>query len=119
MCVDVDRQRLDHADRVGQLDRAASGEARRHDVLGEVARRIGRRPVDLGGILTGERAAAVRGRTAVGVHDDLAAGEPGVAVGAADQELARRVDVPHAGRLDPVFRKRLTHVGLHDRLDVV
>ena len=32
-------------------------------------------------------------RAAVGVHDDLAAGEPGVSVRAADHEAAGRIDV--------------------------
>jgi hypothetical protein len=34
------------------------------------------------------------GRAAIGVDDDLAAGQAGVAIGAADDELAGRVDVP-------------------------
>ena len=38
----------------------------------------------------------MRGRAAIGVDDDLAAGQAGVAVGAADDELAGRVDVPVA-----------------------
>ena len=92
--VDIDRQRLGDADGVGELDRAAVGEAGRDDVLGEIARRIGGRAVDLGRVLAGEGAAAVRGRAAIGVDDDLAAGQAGVAVRAADDELAGRVDVP-------------------------
>ena len=91
--VDIERQRLADADRIGELDGAALGEARGDDVLGEVARGIGGRAVDLGRVLAAERAAAVRGRAAIGVDDDLAAGEAGVAVGAADLEAAGRVDV--------------------------
>ena len=94
MQVDIDRQRLGHADGVGELDRAAIGKTRRDDVLGEIARGIGGRTVDLGRILAREGAAAVRGRAAVGVDDDLAAGQAAVAVGTADDELAGRVDVP-------------------------
>src|SRR4051794_22547461 len=41
--VDVDRQRPRYADRVGELQGAAAGEAGGDDVLGYVARRIGRR----------------------------------------------------------------------------
>ncbi len=91
--VDVERQRLRHADRIGQLDRAALGEAGGDDVLGQIARDIRRRTIDLGRILAAERAAAMRGRAAVGVDDDLAPGQAGVAIGAADFEAAGRVDV--------------------------
>ena len=94
--VDIDRQRLGDADGVGELDGAAVGELGRDHVLGEVARRIGRRAVDLGGVLAGEGAAAMRGGAAIGVDDDLAAGQAGVAIGSADDELAGRVDVPVA-----------------------
>src|SRR5205085_11436727 len=38
-----------------------------------------------------ERPAAVASHAAVGVHDDLAAGEPGVSLGTADHEAAGRV----------------------------
>ena len=102
--VGVDRQRLGDADGVGELQRAAVGEAGGDDVLGEIARGIGGRAVDLGRVLAGEGAAAVRRRAAVGVDDDLAAGEAAVAVGAADEELAGRVDVPDRLRRDPALR---------------
>ena len=46
----------------------------------------------LGGVLAGEAAAAVAGRAAVGVHDDLPAGEAAVAHGAADDKAAGGVD---------------------------
>ena len=69
------------ADRVGDLDLAAVGEPGGDHVLGDVAGRIGGRAVDLGGILAREGAAAVAGGAAVGVDDDLAAGEAGVAAG--------------------------------------
>ena len=80
-------------DRVGDLDLAAVGEAGRDDVLRHVARRVRGRAVDLGGILAREGAAAVRRGSAVGVDDDLAAGQPRVAHRPADHELAGRVDV--------------------------
>ena len=87
---DVDRPR--DADRVRELHLALRGEPGRDDVLRDVARRVGSRAVDLRRILAGERAAAVRRRAAVGVDDDLAAGEARVAVRSADLEAAGRVD---------------------------
>ena len=80
------------ADRVGDLHLAAVGQAGRDDVLGDVARGVRGRAVDLRRVLARERAAAVAGHAAVGVDDDLAAGEAGVADRAADHEAPRRVD---------------------------
>ncbi len=90
--IDQQRHRIGDADRVGDLDGAAVGEAGGHDVLGEVARRIGGGAIDLGRVLAGEGAAAVRGIAAVGVDDDLAPGQAAVAVRSADHEIAGRVD---------------------------
>ena len=89
---DHDAGGLRHADRVGHLDLAFAGQAGGHDVLGDIARGIGGRAVDLGGILAGKRAAAVRRSAAVGVDDDLAPGQAAVALGAADDECAGGVD---------------------------
>ena len=91
--LDADGDGLVHADGVGHLYLAAVGEAGGDDVLGGVARVVGGAAIDLGGILAGERAAAVGGHSAVGVDDDLAPGEAAVARGAADHELAGGVDV--------------------------
>ncbi|EGE55812.1 hypothetical protein RHECNPAF_850048 [Rhizobium etli CNPAF512] len=117
--VDIDRQRLRDADRVGELDRAAVGKAGGHDVLGEVAGGIGGRTVDLGRVLAGECAAAMRSRTAVSVDDDLAAGEAGVAIRAADDELAGRVDVPLAIIGNLQLAERFADIGLDDGADLV
>ena len=87
-----------HANGVGQLQDAAPGQAGGDDVLGHVAGRVGRAPVHLGRILAGEGAAAMRTAAAVGVDDDLAAGEAGVAHGPADHEPAGGVD-EHPRRL--------------------
>ena len=79
------------ADRVGDLNLAALGEAGGDDVLGDPARGVGGRAVDLRRVLAGEGAATVAGHAAVGVDDDLAAGEARVADGAADDEASGRV----------------------------
>src|SRR5262249_28479153 len=70
--VDIDRERISAADRIGDLDRAAIGNARGNDVLCEIARGIRSRAIDFGRILAGERTAAMWRRTAIGVDDDLA-----------------------------------------------
>ena len=73
--------RLGLADRVGDLRLAAVGQAGGDHVLGHPAHRVRGAAVHLGRVLAGERAAAVPGHPAVGVDDDLAAGQPGVAHG--------------------------------------
>ena len=100
--LDHQRDRLGYADRVGDLNLAALREAGGDDVLGDVAGRVGGRAVDLRRVLAGEGAAAVAGHPAVGVDDDLAAGEPGVADRAADHELPGRVDEEALAKLGVV-----------------
>ena len=85
--------RLGDADGVGQLHFAAVGQAGGDDVLGHVPGHVGGAAVDLGRILAAEGAAAVPAPAAVGVDDDLAAGQAAVAVRAADHEPAGRIDV--------------------------
>jgi hypothetical protein len=112
------------ADGVGDLDLAAPGQAGSDDVLGDPAHRVGTRPVDLARVLAGERPATVAGHAAVGVDDDLASGEAGVAHRSTDDEPAGGVhqqpqplgvDV-HSGenRLDDV----LADVRRQHRVDV-
>mmetsp|Transcript_24426 Transcript_24426/g.58520 ORF Transcript_24426/g.58520 Transcript_24426/m.58520 type:complete len:497 (+) Transcript_24426:101-1591(+) len=136
--LDEEGERLGDADGVRQLHARALAQARRDDGLGHPAARVGRRAVDLGRVLAREGAAAVRAPAAVGINDDLAAGQAGVALRAADDELARRVDVQVARlavvqrggglavlQLDRVERRedhvlvdRLVHVG-HGRSDLL
>src|SRR5258708_1657148 len=51
--IDIAGERLGHADGIGELDRAALGEAGGDDILGEVTRGVGGRAVDLGRVLAG------------------------------------------------------------------
>src|SRR5438270_223624 len=81
------------ADGVGELHLALAGQAGGDDVLGDVAGHVGGRAVHLGRVLAAKGAAAVPAAASVGVHDDLAPRQAAVAVRAAHQEAARRVDV--------------------------
>ena len=116
------------ADRVRDLDLAPVGEAGGDDVLGDVARGVRGGAVHLRRVLAGERAATVASHAAVGVDDDLAAGQAAVAHRAADLELAGRVDeevrlgvqlllVVQLGGQDRV-QDVLPQVGLDQRLRV-
>src|SRR4029077_6421751 len=57
--LDHQRDRAGDADRVGDLNLTALGEPGGDDVLGDVARRVSGRAIDLGRVLAGEGAAAV------------------------------------------------------------
>src|SRR4051812_3981837 len=52
--IDVERQRLRDADRIGKLDRATLGKTGGDDVFGEIAGDIGRGAIDLCRILAAE-----------------------------------------------------------------
>ena len=118
--VDEHRERVGDADRVGDLDLAAVGEPGRDHVLRDVARGVRRRAVDLRRVLARERAAAVRRRAAVGVDDDLPAGQARVAHRPADHELAGRVDVDEVLLLEPLLVvERVRQDRVQDVLDQV
>lgn len=110
--VDRDVHRACHADGVGHLDLALARQAGGHDVLGHVARGVGGAAVHLGWVFAAEGAAAVGAGTAVGVDDDLAAGQAAVTLGAAHDEAARGVDQV-LGVLQPLGGQH----GLDDFLD--
>ena len=90
----VDRHvhRLGHTDRVGDLDLALRGEPGGNDVFGHVSGGIGCRAINFARVLARKSAAAVRAGAAIGVDDDLAAGQTAVALRAADDESSGRVD---------------------------
>ena len=90
--VDVNRQRLRFADGISDLRFAAVGQAGRDDVFGDVAHHVAGAAIHFCRIFARKRAAAVTAHAAVGVHDDFATGQAGVALRAADDETARRVD---------------------------
>src|SRR5262245_61633204 len=66
-----DRDWIRDADRIRELHERAIRQAGGDDVLGNVARHVAGRSVDLRRILAREGTAAVRGRTTIGVDDDL------------------------------------------------
>merc|ERR1719333_201132 len=91
--LDEERERLGDTNGVRELHKSTLRKAALHNRLSHLAADVRRRPVDLGRVLAGERTAAVRTPPTVGVDDDLAPGDTGVALRTADDELARRVDV--------------------------
>ena len=58
-------------------------------------------------------------RAAIGVDDDLAAGQSGIAVRTPDDEATGRVDVEILFRAHPAFRQDRKHMRTDDFTDVV
>ena len=91
--LDEHRQRLGDTNGVRQLHQRPPRQLRMHERFGDPPRQIGRRPVDFGVVFAREGPAAMRAPAAVGVNDDLAPGETGVALGTANDEETRRLDL--------------------------
>ena len=106
------------ADRVRDLKLGAVGETGGDHVLGDVAGGVRGAAVDLRRILAAERAATVTRHPAVGVDDDLPAGQTAVAHRPADHEPARRIHEQVAAELLGV-EQVIGHLGLDDVLPQV
>merc|ERR1719410_131846 len=91
--LDEKRQRLCHANGVRELNQGSLAQATLHDGFCHLPADVGSRPVNFGGILAREGAAAVSSPSTIGVDDDLAACQPSVSLRTTDDELARWVDV--------------------------
>ncbi len=121
--VDAEADRLCHADGVGYLHEGLTCDTGGNEVFGDVAGGIGCRAVDLGGVFARECAAAVGAAAAIGVDDDFAACQAGVAVGASDDKFSGGVykhfyivvnhccDLGGEGGLD-AWDEDAAHVGL-------
>src|SRR3546814_976081 len=90
--VDIERQRLGHADSIAEPDSAALGKACGNDILGEITAYISGGTVKLGRVLDRKRAAAMRNRAAIGVENDLATRQPSVTIRPANFQKARGID---------------------------
>ena len=88
----MDADGVGMTDGVGELELAAGRQTGGHDVLRHPARHVGRAAIHLGRVLAGEGAAAVTAHAAVGVHNDFAAGQAGVALRSAHDKAAGGVD---------------------------
>ena len=82
-----------HTDGISQLDLDLLGKAGSNQILSHIARHVSSTAVHLSGILTGEGTAAVREVAAIGIHNDLTAGQTGITVGAADYEVTGGINV--------------------------
>ena len=83
---------------------------------GDVAGGVAGGAVHLGGVLAAERAAAVARVAAVGVHDDLAAGQPGIRGRSAEHEAAGGIDIDLGLRSPQPGGDRLVDDRVQERL---
>src|ERR1019366_7465169 len=91
--IDQHADRIRHADGVGELHFNAISQSGSHNVLRDVARHVAGRTVNLRRVFAAECAATVTSHATVGIHDDLAAGQSGIAHRSADNEASSRIDV--------------------------
>ena len=114
--------RLGYADGVSNLHKGLLGNACRYNVLGNMARCVGCRTVNLRWVFARERSAAVRSTAAIGVYNYLAAGKSGVAVRSADHEFAGRIHMQYQAVVkhgaDPL-RKLGDNAWQEDCLDII
>ena len=85
--------RLTDANGIGQLHFTTSGQFRGNNILGDMACHVGGTAVDFGAILAAEGTTTVPAPTAVGVDNDLSAGNAAVSDRATDNEATGRIDV--------------------------
>ena len=90
--IDGNRSRFGNADGVGYLDLALGCQTGGYDIFRNIAAGVSGGTVHFGRVFAGECAAAVRSCAAVGINDDFTAGQTAVALRAADNEAAGRVE---------------------------
>ena len=100
-----DRGRLCYADCVRQLDFALVSQSCCNNVLCNITCCVSCASVNLGAVLAGKSAAAMTCISAVGVYDDLTAGQTSVTVRSADYETSGRVDEELGVLIDQLCRQ--------------
>src|SRR5580704_4475482 len=102
---------IGHANGVCELNFTPVRQPSRNNVLRDVTRHVRSRAVHLGRILAAESAAAMPPHATVGVHNNLAAGQPGIAHGPANHEATCGIDVILRVLVEEMSRNRsLNHV---------
>src|SRR6266568_265094 len=92
-CVHQHRDRISNTDRIGQLNETTICESGCDNVLGNVARHVSSRPINLGWVFTRESATSVRRIASVSIDADFAPCESGITLGPARYKSPGWVDV--------------------------
>ena len=111
--VDRDGHRSGHADGVSDLHLAPPGQALGEHAPGGVAGEVGAAAIDLGAVLAAEGPSTVAGVAAVAVDNDLAARNAAVALGPANRELARGIDMQCDAVMRPFAEAFVQQNALH------
>ena len=109
--IDLNRDRGRYTNGVRNLDLRTVGKTCRDEVLRNPAGRVCTRAVYFRRVLAREGTSAVASAAAIGVDNNLSAGQPGVTDGSADNEAA--------GRVDEVFGVVVEQVSRDDLFDDV
>ena len=91
--VDEEAHRLGYADGVSHLHENFVGNSGSYGVFSHVSSGVSSRAVDLAGVFARESASTMSAAASVGVDNDFATSEAGVAVRATDNEFSGWVDV--------------------------
>ena len=91
--LDEQGEGLGNTDGVRELDESTAGQLGGDERLGDPARKVGSRTVDLGVVLTGESTTTVGSPASVGVDNDLTTGQTGITLGSTNDEEARGLDL--------------------------
>ena len=86
-------ERCGFPNHIRNLNFQAVGDARRHQIFGNISAHISGAAVDFGGVFTGESAAAMPGDTAVSINQQFTPGETGIGSRAANDKSAGAVDI--------------------------
>src|ERR1019366_8149970 len=106
-----DANRFRNANGISKLHFTTIGQSSSNNVLGDVARHVTGRAINLGRALATEYTTAVTPHAAVSVHDDFAPGQSGVAHRTTDYEAARGIDVVLGVLVQHLLgQRRLNHV---------
>ena len=111
VALNEDGKGLSDTNGVGELDEGTAGKLGVDQRLGDPARNVGGRAVDLGVVLSGESTTTVGTPTTVGINDDLTASETGITLRTTDDEAAGGLDV-----VDSAVVKELSRDDLADNL---
>src|SRR5713101_4325404 len=102
--INADAYRFGVTDGIGELNFTSVRQAGCDDILRHPASHVSGAAIDLRRIFSGKRAATVPSHPAVGITDDLAAGDACVALGTANYEPACWIDQIGSLRIKP-FRR--------------
>src|SRR4249920_1526218 len=90
--VDVNTKRLRMANGISELHFAFFRQTCRHHIFRNPASHVSSAAIDFARVFSRERPSAVPAHSTIGIYDDFAPGQTGVALWATDYKVASRID---------------------------